>query len=393
VRDEMGVRSGVKNLPWLFTATFLVTLAIMPVFAVVVAWWKRKTFIQITYGFLIINILAFWVMLTGNIADAATAMTFFVWLSVFSVFAVSVFWSFMADVFSSEQAKRLFPIIAAGGSFGGFAGSATVTGLARLIGPANLLLAAAALLLCALICAMLLDESATQTKTPTDTVANEDQRVGGGVLAGLVLLVRSPYLLGIAMWVLLLSLAGTFAYNMQADILGRSHLDSASRTQIFGFIDIATNILNPLLQLTVSGWLLKRFGTGPMLSVIAVVFAIGFAALFIAPVLSVLIVFQIAQRTGQFGLSNPARQTLFTVLSREEKYKAKNVIDNVVFRGSDVVIAWLFNLMHTSMGLGLSMISLIAAPIMILWMGLSLALGHAERQKAPKSPHTKGDLA
>ncbi|MDR2837924.1 MAG: hypothetical protein LBV49_05040, partial [Azonexus sp.] len=201
VRDEMGVRSGIRNLPWLFTATFFVTLAIAPIFAAVVARWQRKTFIPIVYGFLILDILAFWALLTLDIAAAATAMVFFVWLSVFNVFAVSVFWSFMADVFSSEQAKRLYPTIAAGGSLGGFAGSATVTGLAQLIGPANLLAAAAALLALALACAMSLEKSAADVETPMHAAqatraAQDERRLGGGFLAGLTLLARSPYLAG-----------------------------------------------------------------------------------------------------------------------------------------------------------------------------------------------------
>lgn len=390
VRDEMGVRSGVRNLPWLFTGTFLVSLAIAPVYAAVVARWRRKTFIPLVYGFLVLNILAFWAMLAGNVAAGATAMVFFVWLSVFNVFAVSVFWSFMADVFSSEQAKRLYPTIAAGGSLGGFAGSATVTGLARVVGPANLLLVAAVLLAAALACAMLLEKSAPEAEETPQKAAEGERRVGGGFLAGLMLLVRSPYLSGIALWVFLLSLGGTFAYNMQADILGRADLDSAARTQIFGAVDLATNILNPLLQLTIARWVLQRAGVGLTLGVIAVVFTIGFIAMSAAPVLGVLIAFMIAQRTGQFAISNPARETLFTVVGREEKYKAKNVIDNAVFRGSDVATAWLFNLFHTGAGLGLSTISLIAAPVMALWFGLALALGRAENRKAAARPIAEG---
>lgn len=390
VRDEMGVRSGVRNLPWLFTATFVSTLVIAPIYAAVVARWKRRTFIPVVYGFLTLNILGFWAMLTANLAVAEAAMVFFVWLTVFSVFAVSVFWSFMADVFTSEQAKRLYPTIAAGGSIGGFAGSATVTGLARVIGPANLLLVAAVLLLCALACAMSL-ESRDDPTAATPVKANDEQtKVGGGLLAGLTLLIRSPYLSGIALWVFLLSLGGTFAYNMQADILGRAGLDSGTRTQILGSVDLGMNILNPLLQLTVTRWMLQRAGVGLTLGVVSVVFVAGFLAMAITPVLPVLIVFMVAQRSGQFAISNPARESLFTVVGREEKYKAKNVIDNVVFRGSDMATAWLFNLLHSGAALGLSSISLIAAPVMAAWFGLSLALGGAERRKAASQPAAQG---
>jgi AAA family ATP:ADP antiporter len=379
VRDEMGVRSGIRNLPWLFTATFLVSLAIAPIYAALVARWRRRVFIPVVYGFLMLNMLAFWALLAAGVAAESTAKAFFVWLTVFSVFAVSVFWSFMADVFNSEQAKRLYPTIAAGGSLGGFAGSATVTGLARVIGPANLLLVAAVLLMLALVCAMRLDNSAPEAQEspqkPAQETADSNQRMGGGFLAGLTLLARSRYLSGIALWVFLLSLGGTFAYNMQNDILRNSALDSATRTQVFGAIDLAANILNPLLQLTLTRWVLQRLGVGLALGVIGAVFTLGFIAMSAAPVLGVLIACMIAQRTGQFAISNPARETLFTVVGREEKYKAKNVIDNAVFRGSDVATVWLFDLLHRVAGLGLPAISLIAAPVMALWFGLSLALG------------------
>jgi AAA family ATP:ADP antiporter len=403
VRDEMGVRSGIKNLPWLFTATFLVSLAMAPVYAAVVARWRRRTFLAGVYGFLALNILAFWALLASRVAAEATAMVFFVWLSVFNVFAVSVFWSFMADVFSSTQAKRLYPTIAAGGSLGGLAGSATVTGLAGLIGPANLLLAAAVLLVLALVCALRLDGSAATSPPVTPpasqptapTAAADPGRMGGGFLAGLTLLARSSYLSGIALWVLLLSLGGTFAYNMQNDIVGRAALDSATRTQIFGAIDLAANLLNPLLQLTLTRWMLQRAGTGLALGVIAAVFAAGFAVMSAAPVLGVLVAFMVAQRTGQFAISNPARESLFTVVGREEKYKAKNVIDNAVFRGSDVATVWLFSLLHTGAGLGLPAIALLAAPVMALWFGLSLALGRAasRRAAAASSSTAQGDHA
>jgi AAA family ATP:ADP antiporter len=157
VRDEMAVRSGVRSIPWLFTATFVVSLAIAPIYGALVAKLRRGVFIPVVYGFLILNIAAFWALLAAGIALDVVAMAFFVWLSVFNVFAVSVFWSFMADIFAMEQAKRLYPLVAAGGSLGGLAGSATVTGLVTLVGPAGLLPIAGALLLLALAFAVWLD--------------------------------------------------------------------------------------------------------------------------------------------------------------------------------------------------------------------------------------------
>ena len=262
VRDEMAVRSGVRSIPWLFTATFVVSLAIAPIYGVLVAKLRRGVFIPLVYGFLLLNILVFWALLSGGIALDAAAKSFFVWLSVFNVFAVSVFWSFMADLFEMEQAKRLYPLIAAGGSLGGLAGSMTVTGLATVIGPANLLLIAAGLLLAALALAVRLDHVAREVGASTKAPRTRREGTGGGWLAGLTEIVRSPYLAGIAAWVFALSLAGTFAYNMQIDIVGRSGLDSAGRTQIFGTVDLATNILIPLIQLTVARAFLQRLGVG-----------------------------------------------------------------------------------------------------------------------------------
>jgi AAA family ATP:ADP antiporter len=382
VRDEMAVRSGVGSIPWLFTATFLVSLAIAPIYGALVAKLRRGVFIPLVYAFLFINIAAFWALLTAGIALDTVAKAFFVWLSVFNVFAVSVFWSFMADLFSPDQAKRLYPTIAAGGSLGGLTGSAAVTGLVRLVGPANLLLIAAALLLAALAFAVRLDVLARAGGTRVKSSGAPRSGTGGGWLAGISTVLRSPYLGGIAVWVFALSLAGTFAYNMQVDIVARSGLDSAGRTQIFGTVDLATNILIPLIQLLIAQYILQRFGTGPTLSVVAIVFLVGFVALAASPVLAVLVAFQIAQRTGQFALSNPARESLFTVLGPEETYKAKNVIDNVVFRGSDVGSAWLFNLLHSGLGLGLSAIALIGAGAAAAWAGESLALGRAQTRKA-----------
>jgi AAA family ATP:ADP antiporter len=380
VRDEMAVRSGVRSIPWLFTATFLVSLAIAPLYAALVARLRRGIFIPLVYGFLVLNIAAFWALLAAGVALDVTAKAFFVWLSVFNVFAVSVFWSFMADIFALEQAKRLYPLVAAGGSLGGLAGSMTVTGLVTLVGPANLLPIAAALLLLALAIAVWLDRIAPGKGVGAEATDARGS-TGGGWLDGFREIARSPYLAGIALWVFALSLAGTFAYNMQVDIVGRSGLDSAGRTQVFGMVDLATNILIPLIQLTVARIALTRLGTGVTLAAVAIVFLLGFVALAAAPVLAALVAFQVAQRTGQFALSNPARESLFTVVGPDATYKAKNVIDNAVFRGSDVGSAWLFTALNSGLGLALPAIALIGATAAAAWAGLSLALGRAQARK------------
>jgi ATP:ADP antiporter, AAA family len=383
VRDEMGVRSGVRSLPSLFLATFLVSLAIAPVYGALVARLKRSRFIPLVYGFLVLNLLAFWGLLTAGVGAAFLQMAFFVWLTVFVVLAVSVFWSFMADLYSAEQAKRLYPTIAMGGSLGGFFGSATVTGLAELIGPANLLLVAAGLLGAAIVCALNIERTAGDASTAAEVARTPaDREVGGGWLAGLATLFRSPYLAGIAFWVLALSLAGSFAYGMQNAIVGGAGLESGERTRVFATMDLAANVLAPLLQLLVARWSLKRLGVGVTLGMVGAVFAVGFGALALAPALGVLMAFQVAQRTATFALSNPAREALWNVVGREEKYKAKNVVDTAVFRGSDVVTIWLFATLFEGARLSLPTIALIGLPLMALWFLLSMILGRLRERRA-----------
>jgi AAA family ATP:ADP antiporter len=382
VRDEMGIRSGVRNLPWLFTGTFVASLIIAPIYAALVAKLKRSVFIPAVYGFLIINIIAFWALLTAGAYAAQTAVVFFVWITVFSVFAVSVFWSFMADLFSSDQAKRLYPFIAAGGSLGGFAGSATVTGLAKVIGPANLLIVAAVLLALALACAMSLERMPIARDHNDRKTDDANSGTGGSWLDGVGAIARNPYLASIALWVFLLSVANTFAYYMQAEVISAANLDSASRTQIFGAIDLATNILIPLIQILITGALLKRAGIGPTLAIVAVVAVGGYLALAAMPVLAVVIAVQIAYRASSFALSNPAREALWPVVGREEKYKAKNVIDNVVFRGGDVANSWIYNALSSAAGLGVAGIALIGAAVSAGWIAVSISLGRAQAAKA-----------
>src|SRR5688572_12566752 len=206
VRDEMGLAGGIKNLPWLFTATFVVMLAVLPLFGALVARLPRRRFIPLVYRFFGVNIVLFWLLLTFGVAMAGTAKVFFVWISVFNLFAVSVFWSFMADLYASEQGKRLYGFIAAGGSLGALLGPLLAVALAEPLGRANLLLIAALLLEAATRCAMRLEAAAPELKGASATAAASSARppdaaLGGGWIAGIVMLARSPYLAGIALWV------------------------------------------------------------------------------------------------------------------------------------------------------------------------------------------------
>ena len=395
LRDEMGIAGGVRNLQWLFTATFAVMLAAVPLFGAVVARLPRRRFIPLAYHFFAANIAIFWMLFELDLGKVHVARVFFVWISVFNLFAVSVFWSFMADLFSSEQGKRLFGFIAAGGSAGALAGPAITFGFAVPLGPVNLLIVAAVLLECAVLCARRLEFAAPQADrtnaTPAAAVA-DPATIGGGWLAGFAMVLRSPYLAGIALWVALLSLAGTFLYFQQASIVASASDDPAVRTRIFAGIDFAVGILTIAVQFLATGRLITRFGAGLAAGFLPVVFGLGFAVLGFAPALFVVIAFQAAQRTANFALSNPAREVLFTVLEREEKYKAKNVIDIVVFRGADAASGWLFATLRAA-GLELSAIALATVPVAAAWFALALALGHAQERRALKYASSTGDNA
>ena len=389
LRDEMGIAGGVRNLQWLFTATFFVMLAAVPVFGAVVARLPRRRFIPLVYHFFVVNIAIFWLLLSFDISKLYVARAFFIWVSVFNLFVVSVFWSFMADLFSSEQGKRMFGFIAAGGSAGALLGPALTVVLAERLGPVNLLLVAAVLLEAAVLCAYCLELTALQVKNsspaaPTPGVPAtrpESAGLGGGWLSGIAMVLRSPYLGGIALWVSLLSLAGTVLYFQQANIVAAASDDPAVRTRIFATIDLAIGILTIIVQCFATGKLITRFGVGPAAAFLPLVFCAGFAVLAISPMLAVVIAFQALQRTANFAISNPAREVLFTVVAREEKYKAKNVIDIVVFRGADALSGWLFAALR-GIGMELSSISLASVPVAVGWFVLALFLGRAQENRA-----------
>ncbi|MFZ9195338.1 MAG: NTP/NDP exchange transporter [Burkholderiales bacterium] len=388
LRDEMGIAGGVRNLPWLFTATFFVMLAAVPVFGAIVARLPRRRFIPLVYHFFVANIAIFWLLLTFDIGKVHVARVFFVWISIFNLFAVSVFWSFMADLYASEQGKRLFGFIAAGGSAGALLGPTVALWLAVPLGPANLLIVAALLIEVAVFCALRLEAAAPQLRASAEAAAGSSANVkagstslGGSWFAGIAMLVRSPYLAGIALWVALLSLAGTFLYFQQAEIVKAASDDPAVRTRIFAAIDLAAGLLTLLVQFLATGRLITRFGAGPAAAVLPLVFLLGFLTLWLSPMLWLVIAFQAIQRTANFSLSNPAREVLFTVLDREEKYKAKNVIDLVVFRGSDALSSWLFSALRGT-GLELGAISLATVPVTAGWLALALWLGRQQEQRA-----------
>jgi AAA family ATP:ADP antiporter len=377
LRDQMGIAGGVKNLPWLFTATFVTLIIAQPLYGALVAKLPRVRFIPIVYHFFVANLAVFWLLLTLNVSTVIIARVFFVWVSVFNLFAVAVFWSFMADLFTAEQGKRLFGFVGAGGTAGALLGPLITIVLSRPLGPVHLLLMAAALLEAAVFCVHRLEGAATRQAA----MQAESQRVGGSAFAALPELIRSPYLLGVGLWVSLLSFGATIVYLEQAHIISAAVKDAAAQTRIFANIDLAVGLLSLATQALATGQLLKRFGTGLAAATLPGVYVLGFAALFLAPTLAVVLVVQVLQRWANFALANPARQVFFTVVGRQEKYKAKNLIDVVIYRGSDALYAWVFDALQ-GLGLKLGAIALCALPVAAGWLVLSLVLGRAQERRA-----------
>ena len=380
LRDQMGIAGGVKALPWMFTATFLTLLVAQPLYGALVSKMPRARFIPIVYHFFVANLVLFWLLLIFDVEKVIVARVFFVWVSVFNLFAVAVFWSFMADLFASEQGKRLFGFIGAGGTAGALLGPVVTIWLSAPLGPVNLLIVAAAFLELAVLCVHRIESVADP---PTD-VDHRQQRVGGSAFAGLSELIRSPYLLGLAGWVSLLSFGATIAYFAQANIVSATIHSAAAQTRLFAGIDLSVGLLSLATQVFATATFLKRFGTGIAAAALPAIYVVGFAALAIAPSLSVMVTLQVGQRWMNFAIANPARQVFFTVVGREEKYKAKNLIDVVIYRGSDALYGWVYDSLQ-ALGLKLGAIALCALPVAAGWLVLSTALGRTQEGLATKT--------
>jgi len=393
MRDEMGIAGGVENLQWLFSGTFFAMLAMVPLFGWLTARYSRAVFLPIVYGFFITNLLLFYLLFSSDLSAAWVARAFFIWVSVFNLFVVSVFWSFMADIFSNRQARRLFGFIAAGGTAGALAGPALTAILVEPLGAANLLLISAALLGWAMFCVrqLIAWRKAHEDSDPV-TPLSVDSPLGGSILAGIHLVLKSPYLLGIGLLMLLFTTLATFLYFQQAEIIRDAFADSDQRTAVFASIDFAVNLLTVLIQVFLTGRLVHWLGLSWTLALVPLLLTLGFMALAVSPVLSVLVLVQVVRRAGNYAIMRPSREMLYVVLGREEKYKAKNFIDTTVYRGGDAISAWIYAGLR-SLGMGLSGIAWLAVPLAGLWALLAYRLGREQTQMAQKQCSDKQEPA
>ena len=384
IRDQAGVAGGVNNLQWLFTGTLVVMLLLNLPFAYLVKRLPRRRFIAITYHFFALNILLFGVLF--HAADPAQVVwvgrAFFIWASVFNLFVVSMFWQLNVDVFSPEQGRRLFGVIAAGATLGAIVGSAVTASLARHVPPLVLLIGAALLLEIAVFSAGRLSRLSAALDRPA-AAAEAEAPIGGAVLAGITHVARSPYLANVAVFLLLFSITSTFLYFQQAAIVSGAFRDRAAQTEFFARVDLLVNGLTLIVQLFLTSRIVVMLGVALTLGVLPAMTIAGFGAIALLPTIMAVAAFQVVRRAADYAVARPARELLYTVASREDRYKAKSVIDTVVYRTGDQLGAWSVALLR-ALGLGAPQVSIAAIPLAALWLVNALWLGRRQERLAAR---------
>lgn len=385
VRETMGVAGGVDNLQWLFTGTFLATLAAMPLFGWLSARVARRRILPWTYGFFVLNLLGFALAFHWRPDAVWVARGFYIWLSVFNLLSISLAWSVLVDLFAVSQAKRLFALMAGGASLGGLAGPVLGALLVAPLGHAGLLLLSAAFLAGSIGAAAWLQRWRDRHPLHEAERAERVRPLGGNPFAGATAVLRSPYLLGIAAFVLLLASVTTFLYFEQARLVAETFPDRTRQTQVFGLIDTVVQSLAILTQLFITGQLARRLGVGVLLVAVPLITAAGFLWLALAPTFAVFAVVMVIRRAGEYALVRPGREMLYTVVAAEDKYKAKNFIDTVVYRGGDALSGWVKRLLdllaeHPALAM------FIGAGIALVWAGTGGLLGRAQRRREQQLP-------
>jgi AAA family ATP:ADP antiporter len=343
IRDAMGIHAGVDNLQWLFTATFVLMLVAVPLFGWLNSVVPRAQFVDWVFGFFVLNLVGFASAFARHPDSVWLARTFYVWISVYNLFVVSVAWSLMADVFDGAQARRLFAFIAAGASVGGLLGPAASALLVNFLGQAGLVLVSALLLVLALAFKRYLmawRASGGAGRPGAAPGENPERPVAGNPFSGLTKVLRSPYLLMVCLFVVLLATTSTFLYFEQARLVSQRFPTREEQVRVFGMIDFAVQAGALGSQLFITGRLAQRFGLSSLLVVVPGLVCAGFIGLALAPSFAMLAGVMIVRRIGEYAFVRPGREMLFAPLDAETKYKAKNFIDTVVYRAGDAVSGW-----------------------------------------------------
>nr|WP_298166216.1 MFS transporter [uncultured Pseudomonas sp.] len=393
VREAMGIRGGVENLQWLFSATFVAMLCAVPLFAWLNSRVPRARYIDWVYGFFILNLLTFAALFQRNDDAVWLARIFYVWISVYNLFVVSVAWSLMADVFDDAQARRLFAFIAAGASSGGLLGPALGALFVDVVDQSGLIFAAALLLGVAVLAKHYLMAWRAQggAGRPGATPSENPRRpVIGNPFSGVSAVLASPYLLAISAFVVLLATVSTFLYFEQARLVAQLFPERNQQIRVFGLLDFAVQALSLLAQLFITGRIAERLGIRVLLSGVPLLVCLGFIGLALAPTFAMLAGLMIVRRVGEYAFVRPGREMLFAPLDAHSKYKAKNVIDTLVYRGGDAVSAWVKALLDT-LSQGVLVAALTGALCAATWGALGWYLGSRTARETPElEPSERG---
>jgi AAA family ATP:ADP antiporter len=386
-REALGMQRGIEAIRWLFIGTVVVTLLVNPLFGLLVSRFRRLVFVNATYLFFAFGLLAFYALLVLAPASTGerTGQVFYVWFSVFNLFATMLFWALMADRFSLEQSKRLFGAIAVGGTLGAIFGPWLASVLAKPLGTPALLLVAAGFLMLALGAAWWLTRIYPENSQIHGPASAEHGVIGGSAWEGFQAVFRSPYLLAICAYVLILAVMATFIYFTRLQMVAALGTNLDMRTATFARIDMITQVATLVLQAIVTGHLMKRLGVSVTLALLPITAALGLIGLATIGSLAALIAFEATFRAVQRGIMRPARETLFTVVPRADRYKSKAFIDTFVYRAGDVIGAQTEGLLGR-LGMGLAALASFAVPLAMVWMALGLWLGQAQRARAATSP-------
>ncbi|MGO4685195.1 NTP/NDP exchange transporter [Hyphomicrobium sp. 2TAF46] len=375
VRDEMGVALGKDSLHQLFTVVFVVMLVLVPLFGFVATRFPRRYVLPSIYVFFAANLVIFWLVLKASPEDRWAAGSFFVWASVFNLFVVSLFWSLMSELWSHEEATRLYGFISAGGTAGALAGPLVTQGLVRIFQPVDLMLVSSALLVASMLASLQL-----RRLRPAEAKGSAEP-AGGGILDGAMKVFTNPMFARIALFIFIANIIGTFFYLEQARLVAASIANSADRVLFFSSRDLAVSVVTFLIEVFGTARILRRFGVTAALLALPVTGAIGVLLLTFDAALWIVAAVMVAERIVSFALANPAIKVIYTLATPADKYKVQNFIDTVVFRGGDATSGWLYALAGGSLGFAGGATGAIAVPMVVAWLWIARRLGanHKER--------------
>ena len=381
VRDAMASDWSDVQVSWLWTINFFASTALVAIYGWIVSRIQLRLVVPAVYTFFSLSFFAFYFSLWSGVTADWVDKAFYVWVSVFALFHVSVFWSFMAETFSQNQAARLFSVVAAGASLGAIIGPLLSAALVQVLKPQSMMLVCAAMILIPLpISAKLYVLRDTALENNNLSPVNPESTIGGNPLHGFAEFVTNPYLLGIGIFIILYTGIGSFVYLEQKNLLAT--YSRADRTTIYGIRDAVTNTITFALAFFVTGRLVPRLGMSVALLIVPTLIFLGMLILAVSPVLTIALALWIARSAGNYGLVRPCREMLFTRVDRESRFKTKPVIDIVAYRGGDVIMAWFFSGLTQGMGLGMGGVGLVGAGLAVLWGFVGYLLGRNFRDRS-----------